>query len=99
MNAMDKFTDLKKIKDGMSKHVWSANGGLVQGLQFSHIERPWAYVLSNKEHNLLAEAVQQERMAIGDSIRLIFLCYCDKELKKLAKQAEQEAKAVLEALE
>ncbi len=110
--SIDEFTRLKKTKEDLLKYEWSAEGKIAEGLRFfsDNGSRTSEHSLSEEEKGVLLQALgfverQGSRISynpfkiIGSNIRQVFVHYCDHKLKKLAKQAKEEAQAVLKALD
>ena len=111
MSAMDEFTELKKIKEGLLKYEWSAEGNIVGGLRFFSNDgnRTSEHRLTEEEKRVLDKAMQHvERIGssisynpyrgVADGVRQVLLHYCGHKLKELAQQAKKEARAVLDGL-
>ena len=109
MSAMEEFTKLKRIKNELLEYVWSVEGKLIDGLRLfsGNGNRTSEYNLSEAEKDVLVQAMNHIERLGGDisynssrivaaSLRQVLIHYCDHKLKRLAKQAQEEAKAVLE---
>jgi len=111
MNAMDKFTELKTMKEGLLRYEWSAEGKIWDGLRlfYDSVGKTSEHSLTQKEKSLCVQAMQHvERdegsisfspySVVADGMRKVLARYCNAEMARLAKLAQEEANDVLEQL-
>jgi len=109
MNALDEFSELKKIRKNITALQWS--GEVTFRLFTKDYRDSSERKLSAKEQSIFATAMNVTehgggseisycaRDAIGTAACNVMLRYIDKRMNKLAVEAKEEAKAVLAQLE